>query len=149
MKNNWGTFSSWRPWKVDSTSVEGRMHQPRQRRKDGSPADLWSNKTMPEEEDIHIDRHKRKAISINLRSLRRRWHRKKKGGERKRCVAEGRRDRTHALKFLMSEVRESMIGRTFNLRLRKNSRKSITDTEKWWSHLVLLAGREEASGPPR
>lgn len=34
------------------------------------------------------------------------------GVERKRCVAEGRRERTHALKFFLSEVRESMIGRT-------------------------------------
>lgn len=34
------------------------------------------------------------------------------GGERKRCVAEGRRERTHALRILLSEVRESMIGRT-------------------------------------
>jgi len=56
-----------------------------------------------------------KAISINLRSLRRRLH-KEKIKEKKewgaRCVAEGRRERTHAWKFFLSEVRESMIGRT-------------------------------------
>nr|GMC58539.1 putative mitochondrial protein [Ipomoea batatas] len=40
-----------------------------------------------------------------------------------------------------SEVRESMKG---HLRLRKNSRKSITERS---GDLVLLAGREKASGP--
>lgn len=66
----------------------------------------------------------------------------KGGGERKRCVAEGRRKRTHAWRLFLSEVRESMKG---HLRLRKNSRKSITERS---GDLVLLARREEASGPP-
>ncbi|KAL9426639.1 hypothetical protein AB3S75_033429 [Citrus x aurantiifolia] len=39
-------------------------------------------------------------------------------------MAEGRRERTHAWRFCLSEVRESMKG---HLRLRKNSRKSITE----------------------
>lgn len=34
-----------------------------------------------------------------------------------------------------------------HLRLRKNSRKSITESERS-GDLVLLAGRKEASGPP-
>ena len=66
---------------------------------------------------------------------------KKKGGK-KRCMAEGRRERTHAWRFFLSEVRQSMKGL---LRLRKNSRESITERS---GDLVLLAGREEASGPP-
>jgi hypothetical protein len=45
-------------------------------------------------------------------------------------------------RFCLSEVRESMKG---HLRLRKNSRKSITERS---GDLVLLAGRKEASGPP-
>lgn len=50
-----------------------------------------------------------KAISINQRSLRRGFHREKKmGGARKRCVAEGRRERRHALIFFLSPVIESM-----------------------------------------
>lgn len=59
-------------------------------------------------------------------------------------MAEGRRERTHAWSYidLLSEVREYMKG---HLRLRKNSRKSITERS---GDLVLLAGREEASGPP-
>ena len=67
---------------------------------------------------------------------------KKKKGEKKRCMAEGRGERTHAWRFCLSEVRESMKG---HLRLRKNSRKSITERS---GDLVLLAGREKASGPP-
>lgn len=66
----------------------------------------------------------------------------KKKRAKKRCMAEGRRERTHAWRFCLSEVRESMKG---HLRLRKNSRKSITERS---GDLVLLAGREEASGPP-
>ena len=58
----------------------------------------------------------------------------KKGGQ-KRCMAEGRRERTHAWRFEMKG----------HLRLRKNERKSITERN---GDLVLLAGREEASGPP-
>ena len=50
----------------------------------------------------------------------------------------GRRERTHAWGFCLSEVRESMRG---HLRLRK----SITERS---GDLVLLAGREKASGPP-
>lgn len=65
-----------------------------------------------------------------------------KNGKKKRCMAEGRRERTHAWRFCLSEVRESMKG---HLRLRKNSRKSITERS---GDLVLLAGRKEASGPP-
>lgn len=43
---------------------------------------------------------------------------------------------------ILSEVRDSMKGL---LRLRKNERKYITERSV---DLVLLAGREEASGPP-
>ena len=50
-------------------------------------------------------------------------------------MAEGRRERTHAWRFEMKG----------HLRLRKNERKSITERN---GDLVLLAGREEASGPP-
>lgn len=64
--------------------------------------------------------------------------------KKKRCMAEGRRERTDAWRFGLSEVRESMKG---HLRLRKNSRKSITERERS-GDLVLLAGRKEASGPP-
>lgn len=67
-------------------------------------------------------------------------NKKGKKGEQKRCMAEGRRERTHAWRFCLSEVRESMKGH-----LRNNSRKSITERS---GDLVLLAGREEASGPP-
>ncbi|EEF25756.1 conserved hypothetical protein [Ricinus communis] len=55
-------------------------------------------------------------------------------------MAERRRKRTHA--WSLSEMKKSMKR---HLRLRKNSRKSITERS---GDLVLLAGREEASGPP-
>lgn len=57
-------------------------------------------------------------------------------------MAEGRREKRHAWRFFLSEVREYRKG---PLRLRKNERKSITERS---GDLVLLAGREEASGPP-
>ena len=65
---------------------------------------------------------------------------KKKKGKKRDVWLRG--ERTHAWRFCLSEVRESMKG---HLRLRKNSRKSITERS---GDLVLLAGREEASGPP-
>lgn len=43
---------------VDSTTLEGRMHYPWKRIEDGSPADFGSNKAMPEEKYIPIDRYK-------------------------------------------------------------------------------------------
>lgn len=62
--------------------------------------------------------------------------------KKKRCMAEGRRERTHAWRFCGDSIRDE---RTSKAKEENNSRKSITERN---GDLVLLTGREEASGPP-